>query len=173
MCHYNKTSYKVDEEVKVFVDVKNIQKMQVKIFEVNTDNYFRKNMSNFTSDINLDGLIAKHEQECNYADKPGNLRHTEVFSFPQFNGMRGLFVIELLGNGISSRGIIQKGNLSIIHKSTIAGHFAFILDEEKRICKGKYTGLYFDNNFYATDADTGRIIIPFGRRSYSGKAIMM
>ena len=58
-------------------------------------------------------------------------------------------------------------------KSTIAGQFAFILDENKKICKGKYTGLYFDNNFYASDGDTGRIIIPFGRHQYRGKAIMM
>lgn len=63
-------------------------------------------MSNFTSDINLDGLIAKHEHEYNYGDKPSNLRHTEVFEFPQFNGLRGLFVIEMIGNGISSRAII-------------------------------------------------------------------
>lgn len=144
------------------------------MFEINTDNYFRKNFSNFTSDINLDGLIAKFEKDCDFTDKPSNLRHTEVFNFPQFNGQRGLFVIELIGNGISSRAIVQKGNLSLIHKSTIAGHFAFILDENKEICKGgKYTGLYFDNNFYAADQGTGRIVIPFGRHTYSGKAIMM
>lgn len=147
--------------------------MQVKIFEVNTDNYFRKNMTSFTSDINLDGLIAKYEVDCDYTDKPSNMRHTETFKFPQFNGVRGLYVIELIGNGISSRSIIQKGNLSLIHKSTIAGHFAFILDEDKAICKGKQTGLYFDNNFYPTDQDSGRIIIPFGRHVYRGKAIMM
>jgi hypothetical protein len=70
------------EEISVAVDVKNIQKMQVKLFEINTDNYFRKNFSNFTSDINLDGLIAKYESERDYTDKPSNLRHTEVFSFP-------------------------------------------------------------------------------------------
>jgi hypothetical protein len=56
--------------------------MQVKVFEINTDNYFRKNMSNFTSDINLDGLIAKFEKDCDYSDKPSNLRHTECFEFP-------------------------------------------------------------------------------------------
>ena len=167
-------TFRVDEEITVHVDVKNVQKMQVKVFEVNTDNYFRKKMSNFTSDINLDGLIAKHEQDCNFTDKPTNLKHKEIFSFPQFNGHRGLFVVEIIGNGISSRSIIQKGNLSLIHKRTIAGHFAFLLDEEKNICKGgSYTGLYFDNNFYPADASTGRIIIPFGRHTYTGKAIMM
>lgn len=157
----------------VAADVKNIHKMQVKIFEINTDNYFRKNMAAFTSDVNLDGLIAKHEIDFDFTDKPSNLRHTEVFKFPQFNGVRGLFVIELIGNGLSSRAIVQKGGLSLVHKNTIAGHFAFILDEERKIAKGKYTGLYFDNNFYPTDEATGRIIIPFGRHTYRGKAIMM
>lgn len=106
IAHYNKNSYSVEEVAKVFVDVKNISKMQVKVFEINTENYFRKNMSNFTSDINLDGLIAKHEKDYDYSDKPSNLRHIECFEFPQFNGVRGLFVVELIGNGISSRAII-------------------------------------------------------------------
>jgi hypothetical protein len=79
----------------------------------------------------------------------------------------------LIGNGISSRAIIQKGSLSLIHKQTIAGHFAFLLDENKEICKGKYTGLFFDNNFYQSDPETGRIVIPFSRNQYRGKAIMM
>ena len=118
--------------------------MQVKVFEINTDNYFRKNLSNFTSDINLDGLIPKYEQEHVSSDKPSNLKHVEHFYFPQFNGMRGLYIFEFIGNGLSSRAIVQKGNLSLIHKSTIAGHFAFILDEDKNICKGPYTGMWFD-----------------------------
>lgn len=56
--------------------------MQVKVFEINTDNYFRKHMSNFTSDINLDGLIAKYDQEYIYQDIPANVAHTELFYFP-------------------------------------------------------------------------------------------
>lgn len=46
--------------------------MQVKLFEINTDNYFRKNMTSFTSDINLDGLIAKQQVDLDYSDKPSN-----------------------------------------------------------------------------------------------------
>lgn len=56
--------------------------MQVKVFEINTDNYLRKNMSAFSSDINLDGLIAKYETEYVYQDKPSNLQHNEHFYFP-------------------------------------------------------------------------------------------
>jgi len=82
LCHYNKKTFNFEEEIEIFADLKNVQKMQVKVFEINTDNYFRKNMSAFTSDINLDGLIAKYEQEYVYADIPSNLKHTEHFFFP-------------------------------------------------------------------------------------------
>jgi hypothetical protein len=80
--------------------------MQVKVFEINTDNYFRKFMNNFTTDINLDGLVAKYEQECVYKDRAINIKHTENFYFPQFTNTRGLFVFEFVGNGISSRAIV-------------------------------------------------------------------
>ena len=152
------------------VQLKNIQKIQVMMFEVNTDNYYRKNMAPFTSDINLDGLVPQDVQEFSYSDLPSNQRHTETFSF--VIKRRGLFVIEIIGNGISVRAIIQKGSLTLVHKSTIAGHFAFIINEDKEVCSG-YTGLLFDNVFYPSDKTTGRILIPFGRNKTSGKAIIM
>ena len=62
LCHYNKKQFGVLEEIKLSLVIMNISKLQVKIFEINTDNYYRKNMANFTSDINLDGLIAKFEK---------------------------------------------------------------------------------------------------------------
>jgi hypothetical protein len=34
-------------------------------------------------------------------------------------------------------------------------------------------GLYFDNNFYPADSTTGRIVIPYGRNSWTGKALMI
>lgn len=73
ICHYNKKTFGLNDEIEIYVDIKDIPKMQVKVFEINTDNYFRKNMSAFTSDINLDGLIAKYETEYIYTDKPSNL----------------------------------------------------------------------------------------------------
>lgn len=82
LCHYNKKQFGVDEEIEIFAKIKNVPKMLVKVFEINTDNYFRKNMKAFTSDINLDGLIAKYEQEYNYQDMPSNLQHTEHYYFP-------------------------------------------------------------------------------------------
>ena len=130
------------------MNVKNVTKLLVKVFEINLDNYYRKNMSPFKTDINLDGLIAKFEQEYQYNDKPANLKHLEEFTFNQFNGQRGLWVVEFVGNGTSSRAVVQKGNLTYIQKVTIAGHFLYILNEKREICKGKHTGVFYDNKFY-------------------------
>jgi len=35
---------------------------------------------------------------------------------------RGVFIIELIGNGLSSRAIIKKGKLVLKEKLTVAGH---------------------------------------------------
>lgn len=37
---------------------------------------------------------------------------------------------------MSARAIIKKGSLSLIHKPGVNGHIAYILDENKEICKG-------------------------------------
>jgi hypothetical protein len=86
-------------------------------------------------------------------------------------------VAEFIGNGITSRAIIQKGALTLIHRSTIAGHFAFILDENKCPCKpqkgGGCTGLYFDSVFYPAADGEGRIVIPFGRHTYKANGVIV
>jgi len=80
--------------------------------------------------------------------------------------------MEFVGNGVSSRAIVQKGNMTFIQKMTIAGHFIFILNEKREICKGLNTGLYYDNRFYKTD-DNGRIILPFARSQSTQKMLLM
>jgi hypothetical protein len=58
-------------------------------------------------------------------------------------GKVGLFIVEFIGNGMSGRAIIKKGSLSLIHKPGVAGHIAYILDENKEICKGSGSGIHF------------------------------
>jgi hypothetical protein len=74
-----------------------------------------------------------------------------------------LYVLEFIGNGISSRAIIQKGTLTWVQKPTIAGHIGYIVDEKGQVCKGKEVGLYIESNYFKADPDTGKIVVPFGR----------
>lgn len=62
----------------------------------------------------------------------------------------------------------------MIHKPTVSGHLAYILDENKNICIGNNTGLYFDNEYYKSDPlKNGKIFIPYGKSVMNSKAIMM
>ena len=98
----------------------------------------------------------------------------ESFTFPELNNKVGLYIVELIGNGTSARAIIKKGSLSLIHKPTIAGHLAYVLDENKKICTGPKTGIYFDKEYYEAQPDKGgKIFIPYGKAQLSSKAILI
>lgn len=80
---------------------------------------------------------------------------------------------------MSARAVIKKGSLSLIHKPTIAGHLAYVLDENKKICLGSTenensTGIHFDGNFYPAKPDRGgKIFIPYGKSTLNAKAILI
>jgi hypothetical protein len=42
---------------------------------------------------------------------------------------RGLFVVEFIGNGKSSRAVVRKGQLRFVERIGVAGHVFTILDE--------------------------------------------
>lgn len=50
-----------------------------------------------------------------------------VFEFPELDDRVGLFIIEFISNGYSSRAVIKKGSLSLVVRSTVAGHIAYVL----------------------------------------------
>ena len=106
LCHYNKRKFVPGEDVSISVKVKNIPKLQVKLFEVNTDAYFRKDLKPFASDINLDGLEAKDTRNMDYSTLPKHREHVEEFKYPALAKKRGLYVIEFIGNGLSTRAIV-------------------------------------------------------------------
>lgn len=83
-------------------------------------------------------------------------------------------MIEFISNGFSSRAVIKKGSLSLITKATIAGQYAYILDENREICTGQKTGLWFNNQYFDSDPlKGGRILIPYEQQAQYGKAILM
>jgi len=60
--------------------------------------------------------------------------------------------------------VIKKGTLSLVHKSTSAGHQAFIIDAENKICTSDdgTTGLWIGDKFYQSEPQhNGAIFIPF------------
>jgi hypothetical protein len=133
--------------VELKLEIKNVQTLYIKIFEFNTETYYKKTLQPFNTGVNLDGLVASTERVVEeFKDRPTNKKYIETFSFPELDGKIGLFIVEFIGNGLSARAVIKKGSLSMIHKPTIAGHLAYVLDENKKICTGENnrTGIFFD-----------------------------
>ena len=68
-----------------------------------------------------------------------------------------MFIVEFIGNGVSARAVIKKGSLSLVHRSTIAGHLLYILDEKNKFA------LVSEQEFGLTESFTR----PNGKRAVS------
>lgn len=153
----NREIYGVDDAVKLEVHLKNVPKLIVKVFEINTLNYYRNRNDEVSTDIDLDGLVANHVEVHEYQDAP-QLRTGREFEIPFIENRRGLWVVEFIGGGKSSRAVIRKGALGILTKTTSKGELITVLDEAHEPVKG--AGVWLDERKYECD-DQGRTLLPF------------
>jgi hypothetical protein len=61
ICSYNKKFFEVNEPVSIFVELKNIQTVKLKIFEIVAENYFLAHKKTLDEHVDLDGLTAQEE----------------------------------------------------------------------------------------------------------------
>ena len=119
-----------DAVVKLTAFVKNVPALIVKVYEINTFNYYRETGQPLNLALNLDGLVASSERRVQYQETPER-RVARTFEFPELKS-RGAYVVELIGNGKSSRALVQKGRLGVLQEITPAGHAFTVLDEAGR-----------------------------------------
>jgi hypothetical protein len=155
----NKKFFKRDEPVALDLYVKNVSTLIVKVFEINSFNYYQANRQQVDTAIDLDGLRATHEQVINYDDPPLR-RVRRSFDFPQID-TPGVFVLEFIGNGKNSRAVIRKGNLYALEEIGPAGHEFVIRDEMNQKCSQAV--IWLAGREY-TPGEDGVIIIPFTTR---------
>ena len=70
ICKHNKKSFAEGEDVLLYLDIKNIPRVNVKVFEFNPENFYKLKKKQLDNNINLDGLIATGETVINYNEKP-------------------------------------------------------------------------------------------------------
>jgi hypothetical protein len=160
----NKVDFTTEEAVRLDLFVKNVPSMLVKVYEINTTNYYRTQQQEVGTDINLDGLVANSENVQTYTEAP-LLRKARRFEFPQLS-KPGVYVIDFIGNGKSSRALIRKGRLRPISSMTVNGQSITVVDEaSKPVPEAK---VWLSGNEYKADK-TGRALVPFtaqpGRRN--------
>ncbi|MGC6564209.1 MAG: hypothetical protein ACON38_01215 [Akkermansiaceae bacterium] len=164
----SKEVYGLNDEVALPVHLKNVPKLIIKVFEINTLNYYRNLGNEVSTDIDLDGLVANHVETHEYKTAP-QLRSRHEFKFPFIEKRRGLWVVEFIGGGKSSRAIIRKGALGILKKTITSGELLTVLDENHQPVKG--AGLWLGDRHYKCD-DKGRALIPFSNNPGDRTAVI-
>ena len=139
----------------------------MKVFEINTRNFYRKNLREVDTDILLDGLVANDEQLHEYKDAP-LLRKSRKFKFDKLN-KRGVYVIDFIGGGKSSRALIRKGRLQMVGRVTPIGQRFNVVNESGSLVTDATLAIGGRN--YIADED-GNIDVPFSTQGGTQNAIV-
>ena len=155
----NRTHFSVDDDVSLSLNLKNVPNLIVKIFEINTGNYYRTRGKEVDTDINLDGLVPNFEETFTYQSPPA-LRKRHEFKFPQMQ-KRGVYVVDFIAQGKSSRALIRKGRLHLSASVTPLGQQFTVMDEGGDVVKD--ADLWVAGSLYEHD-ENGKITVPFSTR---------
>jgi hypothetical protein len=171
---------KPTDTVSLQVKTKNIPHLSIRVFEIDTENYWRLHMHEndeqaLNNKINLDGLCPTFEEDMDYSSEPALHVKTTVFEFgrgalaPKVFEGRGLWVVEFVGGQHQCRAIVQKGYLRHIMQETSAGHVIRVLDEEYQVLEK--ARIWYDNQYYEVTNKTRieSVIIEKKTNSLSGR----
>ena len=145
-------------EVQFDVTLKNTPKVIVKIYELNTLNFFLTQGRQLNTDVSLDGLVANSER-VETSDAGPFKRNKSTFKFPELKGRRGAWIVEFIGGGRSSRALVRVGQWQTVQVTSPAGDMLTVLDEQGEPAKEAVAWL--DGRKYTPDEKTGRITVPF------------
>ena len=153
----NPQQFAPDDEVALTAYVKNVKKLRVKIYQINALNVYLATGREIGTGLELDGLVAGDEKELVYEESPFR-RVRREFTFPELTGKRGVWVIELIGGGRSSRALIRKGGLHYLSRQGVGGTVLSILDEADQPVRG--ASAWLAGREYKADKHGG-ITIPY------------
>jgi hypothetical protein len=151
-----RTRFGPDDAVSLQVDVKNVPTLLVKVFAIDAFRYHSEKLREVDASIDLDGVVPNHEASFSYPEPPVR-RVRRSFELPQLREP-GTYVVELVGNGISSRAVVHKGWLRAVERTSAAGHRFRVFDEAGAPVPTAV--LWFGGREYLPDA-SGRILLPF------------
>ncbi len=155
----NKKLFRSDEKVSLGLYIKNVKSLIVKVYELNAYNYYRDQGRELGTNIDLDGLVANEDKVHKYDEIPLR-RVARTFDFQTLKS-RGVYVVEFIGNGKSSRALIRKGRLNYIETNTSAGHRFKVFDDDNKVLKE--ASIWLAGHEYWSDED-GAINVPFTNR---------
>ncbi len=150
------------------VDVKNVEQLILRVYRINELNYYREEGKEVDTTVALDGLVPNHEATYTYPDPPIR-RVRRTFELEEIDAP-GVWVVELIGSGRSSRAVIRIGRLRYTVQNGPAGHVFRIYDQANQ--PRPEAKLLVDGHEYTPD-DRGRLVVPYSTRPGRQKVIMI
>ena len=163
----NKIHFSADDPTELIVDVKNIQELVVRAYEINTLAYYRSNEKQLDTDIDLDGLVPTLEQKISY-NQPAIQRHRETIGLNEISG-RGVWIVDLVGKGLRARAIIRRGDIQHASENVADGMLFTIIDENEQVIP-KATMLVAGQELVANEK--GQVVLPPVNQNASRRAII-
>ncbi len=129
----NKTQFAAgDEPVSLDLHVKNVKTLIVKVFEINTQNFYRSTMAaRSTPTSTWTAWWPMRRRRTNTTTSPPLRRVTAALRVSPALTKPGVYVIDFIGNGKSSRGADPQGALRYLVRTGTAGHVFTVLDEQE------------------------------------------
>lgn len=169
---FNKKRFEHGENVEIHLKLKNVQHLTIKTFEINTQSYYRKHKAQFKEDIDLDGLIPSSVLNVDLSTLSPLAAVKKTIEFPYITERpRGIFVIEFVGGGFSSRAVIRKGGLTLIKQPVAKGIVFNVVNNAKEVCIDS-ASMLLGGKSYKADAN-GDILIPYTTKSVNEQAVVI
>lgn len=149
-------------------DVKNVAQLFVKVFRIDPVTYFAIHGREVGPDIDLDGLAASHEEVLAFSE-PAIRRVRRTVALPQCE-RAGCYVIDLIGNGKSSRALVWKGQLRMVRRVTASGQVVTVFDQEGKA--RPQARMWMGGRELLPDAD-GQIAVPFSSARQPGGSVQV
>ena len=155
----NEHFHALNDVVSIAAEIKNVKTLLVKVYEINTINYYNDQKKEVDASLQIDGLVASEEFTFEYTEAPLR-RVARTFNFPSLKGA-GVWLIDFIGNGLSSRAVVRKGQLDFTERLGIGGHVMRVLNDDGELLKD--AAIIFGQKRYDADED-GDIYIPYSTR---------
>lgn len=152
----NRAVFAPGEAVTLGAAVKHVDKLLVRVYPIHTVNWYRNERRPVPLDIDLEGMISRDETVYEYDEVPTR-RVARTFTFPRIQE-RGVYVIDFIGNGVSSRAVVNIGGFRLLERTSASGHVFTVVNEANEPVPE--ATLWVDGQHYTPD-ERGMLRVPF------------